>query len=80
MSKLDEILNKIADKAEAEGVEIDGNRGGPVHRFIQANVKYRPETEFYILMFLTIELANREARRQGFKDQYDRALSKIRNL
>lgn len=74
---LQELLNKAADQAEKDGVKVDGEFGGEVHKWVRQNCSYRPSSEFFIVTLLTAELADREARREGFKDQFDRAWSKV---
>ena len=74
MSHLQELIGQAADAAESDGVECGGEFGGPVHQWVRRNVSYRPETEFYVVFLLSCELADRQARREGFKDQADRAV------
>jgi hypothetical protein len=70
---LAEILAQCAEQCERENVAIDGEPNGAVCLWVRANVKYRPETEFFVVTLLTAELADREARRQGFASQGERA-------
>lgn len=75
--RLQELLTVAAERAEADGVEIDGALGGPVHRWAERHLSYRHGQEFFVVSLLTAELADREARRQGFRDQFDRAASRL---
>ena len=74
MSHLQELIGQTADAAESDGVECGGEFGGPVHEWVRGNVSYRPETEFYVVFLLSGELADRQARREGYKSQADRAV------
>jgi hypothetical protein len=78
MPDLDTLLTEAAEAAERDGVEINGEPYGPVHAWARQNVNYRADQEFWIVTLLTAELADREARRQGFKNQADRAISQVR--
>lgn len=75
--RLQELLTVAAERAEADGVEIDGAFNGPVHRWAERHLSYRPGQEFFVVSLLTAELADREARREGFRDQFDRAASRL---
>jgi hypothetical protein len=74
MSRLQELIGKAADAAESDGVPCGGEFGGPVHEWVRRNVSYRPESEFYVVFLLSCELADRQARREGFANQADRAV------
>ena len=73
MPQLEELLTQAAEKAEADGVEIDGEPYGPVHRWARLNMSYRADQEFWIVALLTAELNDRDARREGYANQCDRA-------
>ena len=71
--KLDQLIQAAADRAEADGVPIDGEFGGAVHQWVERNCSMREGTSFFVVFLLTAELADREARRQGYRDQCHRA-------
>ncbi len=71
--RINALIVQAAERAEAEGVAIDGENGGEVHQWVMRNCSFAPGQDFYIVFLLTAEMADREARRQGFKDQADRA-------
>ena len=74
--KIDKLISELADIAEAENVQNDSEPCGAIHRFVISHGC--PDSKTLIVVFLlAIELADRDARRQGFKDQTDRALSKV---
>lgn len=70
---VEQLIAAMADQCEADGVAIDGEAGGAVHQWIVANVRHSAEQTFFIVFLLTAELADRESRRDGFTDQFDRA-------
>lgn len=78
VDRLQELLTVAAERAEADGVEADGAFDGPVHRWAERNLSYRPGQEFFVVALLTAELADRGARREGFRDQFDRAAARMR--
>ena len=78
MPDLDTLFAEAAEAAERDSVEINGEPYGPVHRWARQNMTYRADQEFWIVTLLTAELADREARRQGFKNQADRAIQQVR--
>lgn len=65
-TKLEALLEKAAESYEKTGLPIDGEFGGAVHLWCRENINYRPDTEFFVVTLLTAELADREARREGF--------------
>ncbi len=73
MSKVKELIVQCAERAEEAGVAIDGEPLGAVHQWIMHERLCRPEQEFWVVFLLTAEMADREARREGFKNQADRA-------
>lgn len=74
--KVKELIQKLADRAEAENVAIDGKAGGSVHQFV-VKEGYPHEQTFYMVFLLTTELTEREARREGFKSQSHRVMSRM---
>jgi hypothetical protein len=70
-----ELIHALADRAEAAAVPIDGERGGAVHRFAHAQ-GCPPAKSFFVVLLLTAELADREARREGYANQGDRAAAR----
>ena len=75
--KLNEILARAARLAEADGVPIDGAFDGAVHHWAQQHVTYRPDQEFFVVFLLTAEMADRQARRDGFANQAELAASRV---
>lgn len=71
-SKIKVLINGLADRAESAGIAVDGEPGGTVHRFAVSQGCPRDKM-FFVVFLLTAELADREARREGFRDQYHRA-------
>jgi hypothetical protein len=71
--KLKAIISAAADRCEAESVPIDGEPGGAIHQWASKNTNATPAQMFFVVFLLTAELADREARKQGYKDQSDRA-------
>lgn len=76
MSTLDEIYSRAADQAIADGVACDDSPNGAIHQWVQQNVNYRPGTEFFIVLGIAGEMADRAARAEGFKSAADRAASR----
>lgn len=71
--QLEELLAQAAEKAEADRVEINGEPYGPVHRWVREHIDYPADQEFWIVALLTAELNDRDARREGYANQCDRA-------
>ncbi len=69
---VDSLVTELAEHAEAQGIAIDGEHGGAVHRFVVANGCPHDKT-FFVVFLLTAELADREARRAGYRGQSHRA-------
>jgi len=65
---LDKLISQLADLAEKENIDPNSCIG-----FVMRNCTYNPGDEFYICTLLQAELADRNARREGFKGQFDRA-------
>lgn len=74
---LDKLISLAADAAERDGIAVDGEPLGAVHMWVMENISHRPEQTFFIVFVLTAELADREAQRQGFTNQLDRAAKLI---
>lgn len=75
--KLTRLISEAAEQCERDGVAIDGEPGGAILQWVMRNCQYRPGTEFYIVTLIAAEMADRSARREGFKNQFDRAASRI---
>ncbi len=71
--KLTDLIRRAADKCEQDGTVIDGEHGGAVHKWVLQNCQTKPGQDFFIVFLITAELADREARREGFDNQGDRA-------
>jgi len=78
MNKLDDLYRQAATKALLDGVEIDGEFGGPVHKWVRENVYYRQDTEFFIVLGITAEMANIRAQEAGYTDQFDKILKEMK--
>lgn len=74
MTRLQELLTEAAEMCEAAGVPRDE---GEVLRWVMRNCAYESGQEFYIVTLLVAELADREARREGFEGQADRAAQAV---
>ncbi len=72
MGKLQDLLTRASERCEAEGVRAEGD----VLRWVMRNCAYQPGQEFFLVTLLCAELADREARREGFSGQADRAASR----
>jgi hypothetical protein len=72
---LDQIYAQAADLCLAEGVACDDSPHGPIRRWVAANVKYRPGTEFFIVTGIAAAMADRLAQREGYKNAIDRAVA-----
>ena len=57
---LDDLIRAAAAKAIADGLQrdqIDDHYGGNVHRWCRQNVKYRQDTEFFVVFLVGCELS-----------------------
>jgi len=77
MPDLDALYDAAAERCEADGVPIDGTVNGPVCQWVRKNCRYRPDTEFFIVAGITAAMADRDARREGFANQCERAASRV---
>ena len=76
---LTQLIEKAADRAETDGIVIDGEPCGAVHQWVVQNCRCKESQVFFVVFLLTAELADREARRQGYRNQFHRALNKKGN-
>jgi hypothetical protein len=74
---LDEMYKQAAREARAAGCTCDDTPNGCVAQWVRANVTYRPETEFFIVLGIAAELADLEAQAAGFENAIARALDKL---
>jgi hypothetical protein len=70
---LDEVLDRAARAALAEGVAVSDAHGGPVHLWVMANVRYRPETEFFVVFLISCRMADILAQAEGYRSAADKA-------
>lgn len=70
MTRLDELLTQASERFEASGIE---RNEATVLGFVMTYCRYRPGDEFYLCTLIHADLADREARREGFASQADRA-------
>ena len=72
-------LQKLYDRAATAtleaGIPCDDSPNGPVAAWVRQNCSYRPGTEFFIVVGIVGSMADELARREGFRDQLDRALA-----
>jgi geranylgeranyl pyrophosphate synthase len=73
MSKLSDLITAAAERCEAEGVAIDGAVDGAVADWVWKNCEVALEQMFFVVTLITAEMADREARREGYEGQADRA-------
>lgn len=76
--RLKGLIQQAADRAEQDQVPLDGEPGGAVHRWCEENCEVPSGQMFFVVFLLTAELADRRARREGFRDQCDRAVQLAR--
>lgn len=73
MTSLEQKIVQAAELCEAEGVEIDGELGGAIHNWVWKNCEVPLECVFYVVTLICAEMADRQARREGFQNQAHRA-------
>ncbi len=73
MTQLTDLISQAAAQCEADGVAIDGAPNGAVCQWVRRNVSYRPDQEFFVVTLITAEMADRQARKEGYTSQSDRA-------
>lgn len=76
-SRLAELVSVAAEACRSAGVPIDSNPNGAVHQWVIVYCQFRPGTEFFLVALICAEMADQEARIQGFLDQFDRALKSL---
>jgi hypothetical protein len=72
--RLDEILDAAARQALSEGVTAGDAYGGPVHLWVRRNVRYRPETEFFVVFLISFRIADLAAQAEGYEGAVHRAV------
>lgn len=75
---VDERFRQAATKCREDGVPIDTQPGGAIHRWVVENVSLRPGTEFFIVMGIAAEMADMDAQAEGQENQFDRAIKRSR--
>ena len=73
VSKLDEMYRECAALCRIAGVPIDGKSCGAIHRWVVKNIKFRPGTEFFIVLGIFAEMADMDAQSQGYDNQFHQA-------
>ena len=73
MSILDQLYAESAKLCEDAGIPMDAEPNGAVHQWVLANCRFRPGTEFFIVHGIVAAMCDREAQREGYRDQIDRA-------
>lgn len=74
-SKLKALIEQAAERAEQDGIKAGQSEfGGPLHQWVERNCELRAGTSFWVVFLVACELADREARREGYQDQSDRAI------
>jgi hypothetical protein len=66
-------IKEIAQAALAADVVISDAPDGPLAAWLRANVAYPPEHEFFMVFLTACELADLQAQREGYANQYERA-------
>lgn len=72
-TQLQELYSKAADAAIADGCTADDSPNGCISQWVQKNVNYREGTLFFIVLGICAEIADREARAEGFENNIDKA-------
>jgi hypothetical protein len=72
-TQLQELYSKAADAAIADGCTADDSPNGCISQWVQKNVNYREDTLFFIVLGICAEIADREARAEGFENNIDKA-------
>ena len=73
---LTSLLSRAADKAVKDGMTLDlldDHPGGNVHLWCKQNIRYRPETEFFVVFLVCGAIADRLAQSEGYESNVDRA-------
>lgn len=73
---LEETYRQAARVANHDGVRASNEDA--VIDWIRQNCAYRADMEFFLFLGICSEIANIEARSEGYKDQFDRAFIKAR--
>lgn len=60
MDNLDAAYRACAERCFYEHIACDGEPGGAIHRWVMRNIKFRPGTEFFIVLGIACELAKLE--------------------
>jgi hypothetical protein len=68
---LNQLYKQAAQAADADGISA-GDQDALV-AWIRSNVRYRPDTEFFIALGIGCELADIQSVRRGYKNQVDEA-------
>lgn len=55
--KLGRVIGAAARQAVSEGVGVSDRYGGETHLWARRNIRYRPETEFFVVFLLSNEMA-----------------------
>jgi hypothetical protein len=72
--RLEQTISDIAKAAYEAGITEDaGENSGPLHRWIEQNVKHDCCHDFEIVFCASIELWHHRARVEGYADGYTRA-------
>ena len=73
-----EVYREAAQMCRDAGVPLDAEPGGAIHQWVVQNVKHRPDTAFWIVTGIASAMADLDAQDEGYADQIDRALAKMR--
>ena len=75
MSDLGEMYRQCAVKCRADGVALDAESCGAIHRWVVANMKLRAGTEFFIVTGIASAMADLQAQDDGYSNQLGKAVS-----
>jgi len=74
---LEKIISKAAIKAINEGIVINDSPLGSIHRWVKQKCSYNQEHEFYIVFLIACEMADIQAKKEGYKSNADKAATEV---
>ena len=75
VSTAQEAISLMTDEAERQNA-TPNDEAGIVREIVYANLPGRPDAQFNAWLCICCDLADRAAKRQGFKSEVDRAFTK----
>ena len=67
---------RLAKLATEQGIPNDPDPNGAIHQWIDQNIRYRPDTAFWIVFGISSAMADLQAQSEGYADALDRAIRK----